>query len=520
MVLSLPHDGGGSQVCETPIILIAAESGSRRRRPDALPVSDPNPHGPSFNHLHHGSDTWLRHSTSGILLTMPQTATPTGTLIPGIVQRPRKPLGAAPPRLRIQDGLALAGFAVAVLLLRGLSGGPRALTEPMTYLDAVAVAIQYLLGLRARDRYTANIAAGLLLTSRMVVDPHGQSMHDALFTILTLAALTFSITGSTLGAIVAAVFATLVRPEGMALGALLIGLALIDRRPGGVLGLVVYVVLTVLGIAALTFLAHRPFPAVAIHPDIEPLARIFDRQNVLAALFIWPMLDDFTETARASRWKAVLSWTVLILAVQSFVQVAGLGRGPFPCVVYVLAAGGVARMLPHLAGNFPSLSLRYTVAALFFATLFLVRVGTLEPATSPALSQPAPVILPVLPPPSLQSAPILSTASAAKQTAPAEPRPPVTRPASPSATALIPQATATARPAAAKPFASAPVAHLAPAPAAETAVPGVPRDLAAQAAAAGVSTYWERHGHRFARNLWAIRWAIQKARQAYATRAH
>lgn len=504
------------------------------------------------------------------------TAPPRAVTLRNFSRRPRVPNVPPAQRLHGIDAAWIAGFAAISVLMTFLAGGAFVFGEPQTYLSAVTVAVIYLLGFRVRDRSTAVIAAALLAGSPLFAATQIQSVGDCLFVLLTISALAasaaapYTATAELLSVIIAAA-ATIIRPEGFLLGAVLVGFAIADKRPGGIVGLLIYLVVTFAGIAGLALYTHHRVPTATFSLNVAPFLSLIDTQTVILSCFVIALLGDLADSARRGRWNTVIVWAVLFLCVESLFRFSGFSfaSGPFRPILFLLAAGGIARLLPVLAGDFPNPTLRYGVATLFVGLLVAARVfaewpqakrllainagtASLDRRVGERLNSTAPAashIGSTAVAPSASRQPAKST-SAAKlpshppaKALPSKPvklaklSPPDVRLTAPFKSmsgnitvppgtvhhyVIVPPGAFTLKPAAphaaARPKISLPAKPTTPVlartakPVSKVAnlpvVPGVPASIVAQAKADGVPTYWMRRGHLVPRTLWAIQWDI------------
>ena len=110
-------------------------------------------------------------------------------------------------------------------------------------------------------------------------------------------------------------------------------------------------------------------------------------------LLLWllvPFCGEFGETARRARWLPVVLWTLLALAVASGTSLTtaeGM-RLPLMPLLCLLAGGGLSRLLPTLAGEFPRPAARYTLAALAVLGLAGLHLRLEPPVSTSAVSAP------------------------------------------------------------------------------------------------------------------------------------
>ncbi len=306
------------------------------------------------------------------------------------VPRPSSPRIANRPRFGTIDAVwmvILAGLSLALSYHWAGFGGSRTLGA---LCAAGTVAASYLLGWRARDR-AAGVSAGLLAaTSQAFLFGAAYSPQSAAFTLLTISALFAFVAGSSLAALALAAGATLVRPDGLLLGLLLLGVALVQHRRRALWGVAVFFVpLFAAWIGPLVVGSGLPsLPRFGLH--LGPLLWLWTPATALLAWLLLPFCAELGEPLRRARWLPVVLWAVLAFASASLLSdttPTGM-RLPLLPLLFVLAGGGLSRLLPTLAGEFPSPAIRYVLAVL--AVLGLVGLHIrLEPQTAPGLNTPA-----------------------------------------------------------------------------------------------------------------------------------
>ena len=89
---------------------------------------------------------------------------------------------------------------------------------------------------------------------------------------------------------------------------------------------------------------------------------------------------------RRARWLPIVFWSILSLgtaSVCSLTTAEGM-RLPLMPLLCVLAGGGLSRLLPTLAGEFPRPALRYALAALAVLGLVGLHLCWEPPVSMPA----------------------------------------------------------------------------------------------------------------------------------------
>lgn len=327
--------------------------------------------------------------------------------------RPRYASGrAAVPRAPRPRFGALDALWIALLLGTFIGawchahGGSASLT-PAVALPALTVGAAYGLAWRAAGR-AGGIAAGLLLaTSAAFVRASGFALGDA-FSLLVTLALMASVMEMPLLACALAAGAAVARPDGILLGLMLLALASVRAPRQALPAAGLFVALTVAGWAVRIALLHQAFPVPVFHAQTGHWAWALTPASAFLLWFLLPFAGELTDPARGARWSPVVLWLLVYGAAASFVQFAGVNSTALALMpaLFVALAGGVARLLPALAGDKPAL--RYVLAALAVGSLVLLRAQGEWAAPShaaPAASAPKPVPVPAapLPPPAVPS---------------------------------------------------------------------------------------------------------------------
>jgi hypothetical protein len=245
----------------------------------------------------------------------------------------------------------------------------------------------FLGGLRMQSRPAA-IAAGLLIATSGAfgtfcqVDPS----YGWLAAASILAAVSYGIGWDLLTYGAAAVAFT--QGFGGALIALVICLtAVLQKREHAVAGLVGVVAYGLLWSVTVSRppLPHSLRPWQSWH-GAEALAGL----GVLIAWFVVPFLADATSRHNRDRWLMTLT-TVVALAVTLFLGDAPIAPqlyAAFPLGMLIIGVG-LGRLMPLIAGEFPSVPLRYAAASAAVALTLLLRVYVDQGAKTALLSPPS-----------------------------------------------------------------------------------------------------------------------------------
>ncbi len=216
------------------------------------------------------------------------------------------------------------------------------------------------------------------------------SPQSALFSLLTLAALFAFMAGSSLAALALAAGAAMVRPDGVLLGVLLLALSAAQHRKRTGIGAALFflpIAAYFAGRFALGYAAPR-LPVFGLHGGVWHW--LWLPATLLPAWLLLPLCGEWSEPPRRARWLPPALWlgiTVISASVQSVTTSEGMLLPVLP-LLFLLAGGGLSRLLPTLAGEFPSPTLRYllaTAAVLVFAGLHL----RLEPHVPQPVNTPA-----------------------------------------------------------------------------------------------------------------------------------
>ncbi len=295
------------------------------------------------------------------------------------VLRPQAARVQSRPRFQPLDAVwpvALAGLSLAVL---AETTGLLAAHAAGILSGAGIVAALYLLGWRARDR-AAGVAAGLLAATCL---PFLQSAtHAPLsagFTLLTICALFAFVAGSSLVALALAAVATLIRPDGLLLGLLLLGLSFAQQRKRALMGAAIFLAPVLAAWGGRIAMGHGTLLLPTFQPHRGLLLWLWTPSSLLLLWFLLPLCAEISEAMRRARWLPVIAWAAMYLlsaSVLSFTSPAAMLLPLMP-LLFALAGGGLSRLLPTLSGEFPGPAPRYilaTLAVLALAGLYL-RLG-------------------------------------------------------------------------------------------------------------------------------------------------
>lgn len=308
------------------------------------------------------------------------------------VPRPAQSRASRPPFQPV-DGLwalGLSGLAMLHLVLMGDLHTPH---TGAALAAAATVAALYGLGWRARDRAAGVTAAGLAAASGPFLHAMAVSGQSAPVTLLVTAALLTFVWGSSLAALGLCALAALLRPDMALLGLLLLGLSLAQHRRRALYGAAVFGVPLLAVWSGRIALGHGfvSLPAVQFSPVI--LTWLLAPASLLLLGLLLPLAGEMSEPTRRARWLPVLFWFgVYGLAASVLHATTPTGMLlPLAPALFVLAGGGLSRLLPTLAGEFPGPGPRYGLAVL--AVLGLVGLHTrLElPSTSGGLGWASPL---------------------------------------------------------------------------------------------------------------------------------
>lgn len=320
---------------------------------------------------------------------MSQTAPPPDSDAPRPLPRRPAPRPQAAranrPRFAFLDA---AWVAVLTALALALSAYLDGLTDGRvggSLAAAGTVAALYLLGWRARDRAAGVCAALLAVTSVSFLSQAAHSPVSAAFMLLTVAALFAFVAGSSLAALALAAAATLIRPDGILLGLLLMALALAQQRKRAVYGMAVFLVPLLAAWSGRIASGHGPpsLPAFGLHA--EPLLWLWTPASALLLWMLLPFCAEMSESLRRARWLPVVLWALVSVAAASLLSDSTPTGMLLPLLppLFSLAGGGVSRLLPTLAGEFPNPLGRYALAALAVGGLVGLHIH-LEAGINPA----------------------------------------------------------------------------------------------------------------------------------------
>ena len=308
---------------------------------------------------------------------------------------PRRPAPRPTPRANRPRFQALDAVWITLLCALSLAGsawlGELSGRRLLGSLAAVGiVGMVYALGWRARDR-AAGVGAGLLAAfSPQFLFWAAYSPESAAFALLSVAALFAFVAGSSLAALALAAGAAMVRPDGLVLGLLLLALAFAQQRKRWGYGALVFAV----PLAAFEAGRHALGHSLPLVPSFGPHGGVWRwLWTPASALLVWllvPFFGEFGEPMRRARWLPVVLWMILSLLIASagsLTTTEGM-LVPLMPLLFVLAGGGLSRLLPTLAGEFPRPVLRYTLAALAVLGLVGLHLRLEPPVSKPAGNAP------------------------------------------------------------------------------------------------------------------------------------
>lgn len=234
----------------------------------------------------------------------------------------------------------------------------------------------YLLGLRLKDRGTA-IVAGLLVAASLTLAADGASFPFALLVAaLAVFALFSYALGGTVVALSLAGLAAAAHADALPIGVALAAVAFLQRRPRAWIGAVAFLALA--GIAGGVWLTLGRADLAIWLPAPRAMAGSGYIAAIGAALlpvswFLFPYLAEWSQRADRAKWWAPASALALTLAVALVRRdLADALLAALP-IVYLMAAAGIARLLPAFAGEFARPLSRYLIAIAALGAVLLAR---------------------------------------------------------------------------------------------------------------------------------------------------
>ena len=211
----------------------------------------------------------------------------------------------------------------------------------------------------------------LAATSLPFLHTAAYSPQSATFGLLTIAALFALVAGSSLAGITLAACATLVRPDGLLLGLLLLGLAFAQHRKRALIGAVLFFSTLLIGLAARFTFSHEPLPMPRFGTQDGPWHWLLAPAPALLLWFLLPLCAEWSEPMRRARWLPVVLWAVAYFAEASLLTLTTPAAMLLPLMplLFALAGGGLSRLLPALSGEIPTPALRYVLAVVAVASL-------------------------------------------------------------------------------------------------------------------------------------------------------
>ncbi len=298
----------------------------------------------------------------------PDPARPRARYAPGRATAPRAPR----PRFGALDALWTALLLGTFLAAWSHAHGGLGALTPSAVMPTLTVGATYGLAWRAAGR-AGGLAAGLLLaTSTAFVRASGSLLGDAFALLVTLALLASVLEAPMLAGALAA-GAAVARPDGALLGLLLLALTSVRAPRQALPSAGLFIGLAGAGWAIRIGLLHQAFPLPLFHAQTAHWAWALAPASAFLLWFLLPFAGELTDPARGARWAPVALWLVAYGVAASFVQFAAVNGTALALMpaLFAAMAGGVARLLPALAGDKPTL--RYALAALAVGGLVLLR---------------------------------------------------------------------------------------------------------------------------------------------------
>ncbi len=410
---------------------------------------------------------------------MAQTLPPSPDSSPPLPRYERKRMGAAKaprPRFQAADAALAVLFGGAFFALSVSLHGGRTAAILASLLSALTAAMTYLLGWRCGGRTCGIIAGSLTALSLSFAQPM-PSLSTAFFALLTAAALFAFACDAPVAACALAGFAAVARPDGALLGLLLLALIAVRARRLLLPSLGGFLAAALAGGGLRVYVLHMLFTPPAFHVGGEAVFWLLRPAQALTLWLLIPLCAELTDPARRVRWLPAALWGVVSLALDLCVQLGSANDTAMPLmpVLSVLAAGGLTRLMPSIAGELPAA--RYALATLAIVGMLGLR-GYAEWTQHSAAMRPA--------------------------EATAAPAPPMSPAANPPA--LLPQAASPPR-AVARP--ARPLRSVKPAPVGGKRIPLPALPLVKKATPKpAVALYALRNGHLVRRTKWAVQWDL------------
>ncbi len=303
--------------------------------------------------------------------------------LPSPGRLPGRPLPGAVPRKRTAENRILAidwawiAVLATVAALNAVRAAHGAHFGRFHLLGAlwlpIATAFAYLSALVMRDRYAA-VVAGVLTAASVTLATVCAASPVSGVAIACLAATWFLYDRGWLvaSAMVCGAMA-LCRPEMISVGVLLAAFGMIDKKEQGGLGVATFVIILVAFFGYLVW-CHEP---LALPNDVTthgPVTVLWASGPAIL-WFIVAFLTDLFDKHTRPRWMPIAVWlpAFLVLAVV-FDRTGSLSfMAPAFVAGYIVAAAGVARVLPAVAGDHGTPVARYVAASLAVLLLLCLR---------------------------------------------------------------------------------------------------------------------------------------------------
>jgi hypothetical protein len=167
--------------------------------------------------------------------------------------------------------------------------------------------------------------------------------------------------------------AAICRPEMVLLGVILTAYGVYDKKEQAGTGAATYIVILV-AVATVLIWRHRPIPLPNDFTSHGPLTVLW-ASGPAVLWFMVAFLTDLFDKHSRPRWLPIATWLVLFLIIAAAVDRTSSLTFMAPAFVgaYIIAAAGIARVLPAVAGDHGTTIARYVAATMAVLLLLCLR---------------------------------------------------------------------------------------------------------------------------------------------------
>jgi hypothetical protein len=237
----------------------------------------------------------------------------------------------------------------------------------------------YVALLKNRDKTGPMIASILCAGSIYYVHAANQTPISAMATLLIVCAYAFVNFDLTILAAVLLTGATVLRPDTAVFAIAILGCSIVQRQKLAVPATVIYAVLALAGLLACRELLptefHQLFQYRPLHFELPWLLKwAMTPPFLICWWFIFPFCGELTNPESRQKYLPVVLALIAYLSLMSIFVLPMSPQCLLPAIpfLYLVIGLGIARIIPTIAGDIPSIAFRYTVAIAAAASLIFV----------------------------------------------------------------------------------------------------------------------------------------------------